>query len=654
MRAAIRLASASLLAAGLLLVAARAAADDPAGWSHYGGNSSGTRFSAARQIHRGNVADLEVAWRYSTGEVKRRGPDNITNSSTQVTPILVDGALVFCTPFNRVIALDAATGREKWVYDAKVPLVQKLPYQYACRGVSVWRDSRAQAGAACAVRIFMGTNDSRVIALDARTGRPCADFGRGGAVQVVKDWPDQYPAESKLISAPVIVADVVAVSSSIMDNIRTDAPPGTIFAFDVRTGAQRWKFDPIPRDKADPAYATWQDDSALRTGAANVWSTMVADEARGIIYAPVGSASPDFWGGERKGNNLYSSSLVALDATSGKPLWHFQSVHHDIWDYDVSAPPLLADIKRGTGTVPAVVQNTKQGFVFVFDRTNGKPLFPIEERPVPQGAMPGEWLSPTQPFPVKPAPLLPLSVKPEDAWGFTFWDRNACRKKIESLRSDGIFTPPSTAPGTILSPGTAGGANWGGAAFDPARQLMLINVNNVPQVVVLVPRKEIPGVEGIELKDGRDTSAATGTPYGVRREWLLSPWGAPCVAPPWGELIAVSMVDGEIKWRVPLGSIEKQLPLKFEWNLGTPNLGGPVVTAGGLVFIAGTMDGFLRAFDVDTGEMLWREELPAGTQTTPMTYEAGGRQFVVLATGHHLWFGSPAGDEIVAFALPKK
>ncbi len=654
MRVNARFACVALLISGSMHVMATALAADVAGWSYYGGDSGGTRFSAARQINRGNVGDLVVAWRYSTGEVKRRGSALIANSSTEVTPILFDGSLLFCTPFNRVIALDAATGREKWTFDAKVRPNQVIPYQYTCRGVSVWRDPQASLAAACAVRVFMGTNDSRLIALDARSGRPCADFGVSGQVAVVRDWPDKYPGESKLISAPVVASGVVAVSSAIMDNIRTDSPPGTVFAFDARTGAARWKFDPVPRDPADPAYATWQNDSARRTGAANVWSTMVADEQRGIIYAPVGSASPDFYGGERKGNNLYSSSLVALDATNGKPVWHFQSIHHDIWDYDVSSPPLLAELRRGDRMVPAVVQNTKQGFVFVFDRTNGTPLFPIEERRVPQGALPGEWLSPTQPFPVKPAPLVPLSVKPDDAWGFTFWDRWACRKLIAGLRSEGIYTPPSTAPGTILAPGSAGGANWGGAAFDPGRQLMLVNVNRVAQVVKMVPRKEIPGVEGIELKDGKDTSAATGTPYGVRREWLLSPWGAPCTAPPWGELVAVSMVDGEIKWRVPLGSIEKRLPIRFEWNLGTPNLGGPIVTAGGLVFIAATMDGYLRAFDVDTGKMLWRQEFPAGTQTTPMTYEAGGRQFVVLATGHHLWFSSPAGDEIVAFALPKK
>jgi quinoprotein glucose dehydrogenase len=647
------LAVTACVAAGTLSGIA-AGADDGKGWGYFGGTSGGARYSAARQINKTNVADLEVAWRYSTGELKRRGSDLIANSSTQTTPILVDGALVFCTPFNRIVALDPATGRERWVHDPKVALNHALPYQYNCRGVSAWRDPQATAGTACATRIFMGTNDSRVIAVDSRTGKACADFGKDGQVEVTRERPDKFAGESKIMSAPVVAAGVVAVGSFVMDNIRTDAPPGTVFAFDTRTGALRWQFDPIPRDAADPAYATWLEHSARKTGAANVWSTMVADEARGIIYAPVGSASPDFYGGMRKGDNLYSSSLVALDATTGQPIWHFQTVHHDIWDYDVSSPPLLADLRRGKTAVPAVVQNTKQGFVFVFDRTNGKPLFPIEERPVPQGGLPGEWLSPTQPFPVKPAPLIPTTLTPDDAWGFTFWDRRKCREQIAALRSDGIYTPPSAGAGTILTPGSAGGANWGGAAYDPSRQLMIVNVNRVVQVVTMIPRAEIPGVEGISLAGGKDVAAATGTPYGTNRRWLLSPLGAPCTAPPWGELVAVDLQSGDVRWRVPLGSIEKNLPVRFEWNLGTPSLGGPIVTAGGVIFIAGTMDGFLRAFDIENGEMLWRHEMPAGTQATPMTYETDGRQFVVLVTGHHLWFDTPAGDEVIAFALPKR
>lgn len=640
----------------LLLAAASASAsaDDGKGWGYFGGTSGGTRHSQSRQIDRSNVGQLGIAWRYSTGEVQRRGAELITNSSTQTTPILVDGSLVFCTPFNRIVALDPATGRERWVHDAKVALDHKIPYSYNCRGVTRWQDPQAPAGAACATRIFMGTVDSRLIAVDSRTGRRCAGFGKNGEIAIARPV-DKWKGESAIFSAPVVVSGVVAVGSFIMDNLRTDAPPGTVHAFDARTGALRWQFDPIPRDPSDPGFATWLEGSALRSGAANVWSTMVADETRGIIYAPVGSASPDFFGGLRKGDNLYSSSLVALDATTGKRMWHFQLVKHDIWDYDVSAPPLLADLPRNGALVPAVVQNTKQGFVFVFDRRTGKPLFPIEERPVPQtGALPGEWLAKTQPFPVKPAPLVPIGpVTEDDAWGFTPWDRWQCRKEIRKYRSEGIFTPPS-AQGTLLTPGSAGGANWGGAAFDPKTRTMFVNVNRVAQVLRMIPRSEIPGLEGIGLEGGKDIAAGIGTPYGTNRTWLLSPWGAPCTAPPWGELVAIDMVSGDVRWRVPLGSIEKQLPFKFEWNLGTPNLGGPIVTAGGLVFIAGTMDQVIRAFDAETGEMVWRHELPAGTHATPMTYEADGRQFVVLVTGHHLWFGAPAGDEIFAFALPER
>jgi quinoprotein glucose dehydrogenase len=625
-----------------------------AGWGYFGGTSDGTRYSTARQVTRDNVDDLEVAWRYSTGELKRRGPELIANSSTQTTPILVDGSVVFCTPFNRIVALDPVSGRERWVHDPKVALDHALPYHYNCRGVSAWKDPQATSGAACATRIFMGTNDSRVVAVDSRTGRACAGFGTNGEVRIVRDWPDKFAGESKITSAPVVASGVVAVGSFVMDNIRTDASPGTVYAFDARTGEPRWRFDPIPRDATDPAFATWLDGSALRTGAGNVWSTMVADETRGIIYAPVGSAAPDFFGGVRKGDNLYTSSLVALNATTGKPVWHFQTVHHDIWDYDVSSPPLLAELQHGAQRIPAVVQNTKQGFVFVFDRVTGKPVWPIVERPVPQGALPGEWLAPTQPFPTRPEPLVPTNVTPDDAWGFTPWDRHKCREVIERYRSEGIYTPPSAGPGTLLTPGSAGGANWGGAAFDPTRQLMIVNVNRVVQVVTMIPRADIPGVEGISLAGGIDVAAATGTPYGTHREWLLSPLGAPCTAPPWSELVAVDLKSGDVRWRVPLGSIEKELPVRLEWNLGTPSLGGPIVTAGGLVFIAGTMDGFMRAFDVETGEMVWRHEMPAGTQATPMTYEAGGRQFIVLVTGHHLWFNTTAGDEVIAFALPAR
>jgi quinoprotein glucose dehydrogenase len=624
------------------------------GWAYYGGTQAGIRYSSQDQITRGNVEDLEIAWIYNTGEMERRGPELITNSSTQSTPTLVAGSLLICTPFNRLIALDPGTGKERWVFDAKVNLDHKLPYQYNCRGVTGWENPDANRDAACKHRVFMGTNDERLLAIDAYTGKRCSDFGSNGEIPVTQSRPLQFAGERKITSAPVVVNGVVVVGSFVMDNLRTDAPLGTMFAYKAITGEALWSFDPIPRDPGDPAYATWFDDSALRTGAANVWSSMVADPERDLIFVPVASASPDFWGGERKGDNLYSGSIVALRASTGEVAWHFQHIHHDIWDYDTPSPPMLIDIKRNGEQIPAVVQNTKQGFSFVLNRETGEPVFGVEERPVPQGALAGEWLSPTQPFPVLPPPLVPTELTPEDAWGFTYFDRKSCREKIEGLHYEGIFTPPSTAPGSIIYPGTAGGMNWGGPAYDPARQWMIVNTMNVPQLVILVPREEIEGITGINLEAGKDVAAALGTPYGVRREWLLSSWGAPCVKPPWGELVAVDLENGSIVWRVPLGSIEKMLPLPIEWNLGTPNLGGPIVTAGGLIFIGATMDGYLRAFDIDSGEELWKEELPGGTQTTPMTYSAGGRQYVVMVTGHHLWFGTPASDAVVAYGLPEQ
>lgn len=644
--------AAVMTVAGLSTWASPAAVAPLSDWAHYGADVQGTRYSPLKQINRTNVAQLKAVWRYSTGELRRRGSSLIANSSTQVTPIMVAGLLVFCTPFNRVIALDPASGRERWVYEPNIPLDHPLPFQYNCRGVSQWVDSKARVGEPCAHRILMAGNDGAIHALDARNGKACADFGERGRAKVRWDRPQRWKGEAKLASAPLVLNDLVVTGAFIMDNLRTDPPTGSVFAFDARTGALRWRFDTIPKKPADPAYATWLDGSAERTGGANVWSTMVGDPDRNLIFAPVGSASPDFWGGERKGLNLYSSSLVALDASSGEVRWHFQMVQHDIWDYDVSAPPMLVDVRRPDGSiVAAVVQNTKQGFVFVLDRETGKPVFGVEQRPAPRGALPGEWLAATQPWPIKPSPLVPTRVTPEDAWGFTPWDRWRCRKLISSLRSEGIFTPPTTGAGTILSPGSAGGMNWGGAGYDPQRRLMIVNTNRVPQVVQLIPRKEIVGVTGITLEGGRDVAAQEGTPYGVHRYWLLSPWGAPCVAPPWGELVAVDMTTGDVRWRVPLGSIENQLPIKFEWNLGTPNLGGPVVTAGGLVFIAATMDNVIRAFDSDSGKMLWRADLPAGGQATPMTYSSNGKQFVVMVTGNHMWFGSPAGDEVIAYAL---
>lgn len=626
-------------------------------WPNFGGTQAGMRYSAIDQINRENVGGLVEAWRFSTGEMTRRSPEQISNSSTHNTPVMVAGSIVVCTPFNRVIALDPATGAPRWVFDAEISPTQKIPSHYNCRGVTGWLDDQADPAAACAHRIFVPTNEAQIISIDAKTGKRCERFGDRGAVSLPQIIPSVMEGEYKVVSAPIAVGGLVITGSNVADNIRADAPRGTVYAFDARTGALRWRFETIPQNPNDPAYASWENGGAHRTGAANVWSTMAADEERDLVFLPVSTAAPDFWGGGRPGNNHYSSSLVALRASTGEVVWHYQLVHHDIWDYDVSAPPLLITLTRDGVDIPAVVQNTKQGFVFVFNRETGEPLFPIEELPVPQEALEGEWLSPTQPFPKPELRLIPTSVSVDDAWGFTFLDQKACRARIASMKHGEIFTPPWTEPGTIMMPGNAGGANWGGPAYDPERKLMIVNLNLVPQAITMLPREEVQVAKAGEVAAIDEFSNAepmAGAPYAVRREFLVSPFGAPCVKPPWGELVAVDMVKGEVAWRVPLGSIENDLPIPIEWNLGQPNVGGPVVTAGGLVFIAATRsDQYLRAFNSDTGEMLWKIRTPAGQQATPMTYEADGRQFVAMMTGRHMWFDSTRGDEVVAYALPK-
>ena len=648
---------AALFALALIGSAHAGDAETNRSWPNFGGTQAGMRYSAIDQINRENVMGLEEAWRFSTGEMTRRSEGQITNSSTHNTPVMVAGSIVVCTPFNRVIALDPATGAPRWVFDAEISPTQKIPSQYNCRGVTGWQDDQADPASACAHRIFVPTNEAQIIAIDAKTGNRCESFGDRGAVSLPQIIPSIIEGEYKVVSAPIAINGLVITGSNVSDNVRSDAPRGTVYAFDARTGSLRWRFETIPQNPNDPAYASWENESAHKTGAANVWSTMAADEERDLVFLPVSTAAPDFWGGGRPGNNHYSSSLVALRASTGEVVWHYQLVHHDIWDYDVSAPPLLITLTRDGIDIPAVVQNTKQGFVFIFNRETGEPLFPIEELPVPQEALEGEWLSPTQPFPKPELRLIPTSVSVDDAWGFTFLDHNACRARIASMKHGEIFTPPWTAPGTIMMPGNAGGANWGGPAYDPERKLMIVNLNLVPQAITMLPRDGIQVAKVGDVVDIGDFSSAepmAGAPYAVRREFLVSPFGAPCVKPPWGELVAVDMVKGEVAWRVPLGSIENDLPIPIEWNLGQPNVGGPIVTAGGLVFIAATRsDQYLRAFNSDTGEMLWKQRTPGGQQATPMTFEADGRQFVAMMTGRHMWFDSTRGDEIVAYALPK-
>lgn len=632
----------------------RVAPDDVGqGWSQYGGDAGGNRYSAAAQIDTSNVSDLDVAWMYRTGALKGReaAADNV---AFEVTPILAGDKLVFCTPFNEVIALNPGSGEEIWRYDAKVTTDRNPANQYLCRGVSQWTDAQAETGAVCRTRLYMGTVDSRVIALDAQTGQPCTDFGDGGAVQIEPSLSLRWPGEMQISSAPAIVGSNVVVGSAIGDNLRGKAPRGTVHAFDLRSGAASWSFNPVPIDPADPARASWQDGSADRVGHANVWTTMSVDEARGLIFLPTSSASPDFYGGDRVGDNHYANSIVALNGETGAVVWSFQTVHHDVWDYDIPSQPGLYQVWKDGAAHDVVAVTTKTGLVFVLDRETGEPFLPIEERAVPQGGVEGEVLSPTQPFPVATPSIVPDKLNPKDAFGITYWDKRACTKRFQALRREGLFTPVTEA-GTLVYPFTGGGANWGGSAYDPSRNLLIINMNNVAQDIRLIPQANEAGDENVaaEVNHEAEYAPMEGVPYAMSREVILSPLGLPCTPPPWGVIAGVDLASGEIVWRHPFGTTRDLAPGGLALKLGTPSFGGPIVTGGGVVFIAAAMDDYLRALDVETGEELWKGRLPAGGQATPMTYEWQGSQYVVIAAGGHSFSGTRQGDYVVAYKLPE-
>ena len=620
-------------------------------WPAYGCDAGGSRYSPLKQINRSNVRQLKLAWTYRTGEPTGKNV-NATKSAFETTPIMVDGTLYLTTPFSRVIALDPATGQERWTYDPKVDL--SIHYsEVTSRGVSAWADPQQKAGTTCRRRIFLATLDARLIALDAASGVPCQEFGQDGQVDLTREIRLVKRGQYQVTSPPAVIDDLIVVGSAIGDNRGVELERGTVRAYGARTGKLRWSWDPIPQHSADPSHKTWPGQSATRTGAANAWSVISADPARNLVFIPTSSPSPDYYGGERPGNNLYANSLVALRASTGQVIWHFQVVHHDLWDYDVASQPTLVTIKRENREIPAVAVATKMGHLFLLHRETGQPLFPVEERAVPRSTINGEQAWPTQPFPVIPRPLVPQKLTPEDAWGLTPEDRDWCRQRIQSLRSEGVFTPPSLE-GTLVFPGNVGGMHWGGVSYDPQRNLLVVNTNRLAVTVKLIPRAEYdkPGASDQNNRLRGEFGTQTGTPYAMYREPLLSPMGVPCNPPPWGALSAVDLATGAVRWEVPLGTIPQlsSIPKSSEW--GSINLGGSMVTAGGLIFIAAAMDNYFRAFDIETGRELWRVELPASAQATPMTYQQGDRQFVVIAAGGHGKLGTKRGDHILAFSLP--
>lgn len=608
------------------------------GWQSYGGDEGGNRYSAADEINRDNVRELEPAWIHQTGTFEGREAAR-RRASFQTTPILVDDALIFCTQFNEVIALDPGTGAKKWEYDPNVPIDGRPGNEFSCRGVAHFTHAPATGGT-CGSRVFMGTVDAELIAVDTATGAACTEFGGDGRVQIEPSLSLRWPGEFQITSAPVVFENVVITGTSISDNLRSDAPLGTVHAFDAVTGEQLWKYNPIP----------WNADGDTRIGHANVWSTMSVDSERGLVFLPTSTASPDYFGGERPGNNENANAVVALDARTGEVSWAFQIVHHDVWDYDLPAQPGLYQISRDGEVQDVVVQVTKMGLIFVLDRDTGEPVIPVEERPVPQDGVEGELLSPTQPFPVRPEAVIPDQLDPGKAFGVTLWDKMACSSKFKKLRRDGLYTPP-TIEGTLAYPFTGGGANWGSAAFDPTRNLVVINMNNVAQSVHLHPNTETR--ETTEIDHDAEFAPMEGAPYAMSRKPIFSPLGLPCSTPPWGVIAGVDVARGEIVWRRPFGTTRDLAPGGLALKLGTPNFGGPVVTKGGLIFIGAAMDNYLRALDVETGKELWKGRLPAGGQATPMTYVWEGRQYVVIAAGGHGKSGTRIGDHVVAFALPE-
>lgn len=599
-------------------------------WPYYGGDAGGTKYSPLKQIHRANVEKLKLAWIYRTGDWSD-GVRHPVRSAFECTPLVIEGVMYVTTPFCRLIALEAETGRELWSFDPAID--RSRPYNLLVnRGAAWWSDGNDR-------RLFYGTLDGRLFAIEAATGRPVRSFGEAGFVDLRKGVADGYAGRAySLTSPPAIYKDLVICGALTSDG-EPQGPSGDVRAFDARTGRLVWRFHVVPRP-GEFGHDTWEGDSWKDRGGANAWSILSVDQERGIVYLPLTSPSFDFYGGDRKGANLFGDSLVALEAATGRRLWHFQTVHHNIWDYDLPAQPNLVTVRRDGRDIPAVAQVTKTGFVFLFHRVTGEPLYPIEERPVPPSEVPGEQAWPTQPFPLKPPPFARQGMRPDELTDVTPESRAFCAKLMDGAVLGSLYTPIGLRP-TILFPGTNGGANWGGASFDPETRTLYVNSMDVGMVYRMVKRPEGARIPYRAQGPGTESS----------RFW--DPNLYPCQKPPWGHLTAIDLDRGEFRWRVVLGLVD-ELRARGLPPTGAPNIGGSLVTAGGLVFIGATNDRRFRAFDKDTGRELWSHLLPASAHATPMTFlgRTTGKQFVVIAAGGGNKYNREYTDHLVAFSLP--
>jgi quinoprotein glucose dehydrogenase len=617
-------------------------------WANYGNDPGGMRYSPLTQINIKNVKNLKEAWSYQSGELKSYDGTNIASKAAfEATPLMVNGVLYFSTPTNRIIAIDAGTGKELWVYNAGVNLKEDYS-EVTSRGVSKWINPERKPGDEDYMRIIAGTIDGRLIELDASTGRPISSFGKNGIVDL-----KEGVGSIQVTSPPAVINHLIITGSTMGDNGRFDYPPGVVRAYDAKTGDLRWSWDPIPRNKGDDGFETWKGANATKTGAANAWAPISVDPSLDLVFVPTSCPSPDYYGGERKGNNLYANSIVAIKASTGKLVWYFQVVHHDIWDYDIAAQPVLADVEKNGKKISAVIVVTKMGHIFVMNRKTGEQLFPVEERPVPGSDVAGEEASKTQPFPAQLPALGLQNVTEDSAWGPTPGLLQKAKERINKHMHLGVFTPASLK-GSLITPGNVGGMNWSGASFDPEQNILVTNTNRIAALITLFPKTGNTRQSVNTALPRAEVAPQEGTPYIMSREYLFDIMDGKFMMqtkPPWGTLAAIDMKAGKLKWEVPLGFMMDTIKYPDAAKWGSINFGGATTTAGGLAFIASSMDGIIRAFNTSTGEILWQATLPASGQATPMTYMWQGRQYVVIAAGGHGKLGTKLGDYVVAYAL---
>ncbi|NUL19141.1 glucose/quinate/shikimate family membrane-bound PQQ-dependent dehydrogenase [Agrobacterium tumefaciens] len=613
-------------------------------WHQYGRTPYGQRYSPLTQVNVENVSQLKEAWRYQTGDVKL--PDDVGETTYQVTPLKIGNTLYICTPHNWAIAIDAATGKEKWKYDPNVGLNPDRQHQ-TCRGVSYYAEPNAAEGTACAQRVYLPTSDARLIALDAATGQVCTSFADQGVLHLEQGMKYNPAGYYYSTSPPVIAAGKIIIGGAVNDNYSTQEQSGVIRAFDVNSGALVWNWDSGNPAKTEPIAA----GETYTTNSPNSWSVFSYDEGLGLVYVPLGNQVPDQLGMGRSENvEKYSSSIVALDINTGKDRWVRQTVHHDLWDMDVPAQPVLLDITKDGQTIPALVGPTKQGDIYVLDRRTGEPLLPITEEPAPGGAIPEDFTSPTQ-------PTTALSFKPEplqekDMWGVSMFDQLACRIRFHQLNYKGRYTPPSLT-GSIIYPGNFGTFNWGSVAVDPERQVLFGMPTYLAFTSQLVPRADIPPKGQDEKGSEQGLNRNDGAPYGVFMGPFLGPLKIPCQAPPWGYVTGADLRTGDIAYKHKNGTVYDMTPLPLPFKVGVPGIGGPMITKGGVAFLGAAVDNYLRAYDLTTGKQLWEARLPAGGQATPMTYALeGGKQYVVMVAGGHGSVGTKPGDYVIAYTLP--